>query len=53
MTKLAAWSFDAQHGGEGLQPSQPQSLERSHIELEQHLEEWIAKDVTLIGEQLC
>ncbi|MYD92714.1 MAG: DUF91 domain-containing protein [Chloroflexi bacterium] len=50
MTKLAAWSFDAQHGGEGLQPSQPQSLERSHIELEQHLEDWIAKDVTLIGE---
>ncbi|MDE2899306.1 MAG: endonuclease NucS [Chloroflexota bacterium] len=50
MTKLAAWSFDAQHGEDGAQPSQPQNLERSHIELEQHLEDWIANDVTLIGE---
>lgn len=50
MTKLAAWSFDAQHGEEGAQPSQPQQIERSHIELERHLEDWIAKDVTLIGE---
>lgn len=52
MTKLAAWSFDAQHGEEDAQPSQPQSLERSHIELEQHLEDWIANDVKLIGEGL-
>ena len=50
MTKLAAWSFNVQHGEEGAQPSQPQSLERSHIDLEQHLEDWIANDVTLIGE---
>lgn len=50
MTKLAAWSFDAQHGEEGAQPSQPRRLERSHIELERHLEDWIAKDVSLIGE---
>ena len=50
MTKLAAWSFDAPHGEEGAQPSQPQSLERSHIELEQHLEDWIANDPSLIGE---
>ena len=50
MMKLAAWRFDAQHGEEGANPSQPQSLERSHIELEQHLEDWIASDVTLIGE---
>lgn len=50
MTKLAAWSFDAQGGEEGAQPSQPRSLEHSHIELELHLEDWIANDVTLIGE---
>lgn len=50
MAELAAWSFDAQYGEEDAQPSQPQRLERSHIELEQHLEDWIAKDVTLIGE---
>lgn len=52
MTKLAAWSFDAQGGEECAQPSPPQSLERSHIELEQHLEDWIANDVKLIGEGL-
>ena len=50
MTKLAAWSFDAPQGEEGAQPSQPQSLGRSHIELEQHLEDWIANDPSLIGE---
>ena len=50
MTKLAAWSFDVPQGEEGAQPSQPQSLERSHIELEQHLEDWIANDPSLIGE---
>ncbi len=49
MTKLAAWSFDAPHREEGAQPP-PRKLERSHIELEQHLEDWIANDVTLIGE---
>lgn len=48
MTKLAAWSFDAPHG-EGNAPP-PQRLKPSHIELEQHLEDWIANDATLIGE---
>ena len=50
MAKLAAWSTDAQHDKGGAQPPQPQRLERSQIELEQHLEDWIANDVTLIGE---
>ena len=51
MAKLAAWSTDAQHDKGGAQPPQPRlRLERSQIELEQHLEDWIAKDVTLIGE---
>ena len=49
MTKLAAWSFDAQHDDTGARPP-PRRLEESHIELEQHLEDWIANDVTLIGE---
>ena len=48
MTKVAAWSFDAQYGDGDAPP--PQRLEPSHIELEQHLEDWIANDVTLIGE---
>ncbi len=48
MTKLAAWSFDAQYG-EGNAPP-PQRLKPSHIELEQHLEDWIANDPSLIGE---
>lgn len=50
MTKLAAWSFDAQGGEESTRPSQPRQIERSYIELERHLEDWIARDVTLIGE---
>ena len=49
MAKLAAWSFDAQDG-EGDAPP-PQRLEPSHIELEKHLEDWIANDVKLIGEE--
>ncbi len=48
MTKLAAWSFDSQYG-EGDAPP-PKRLEPSHIKLEQHLEDWIANDVSLIGE---
>ena len=50
MAKLAAWSTDAQHDKGGAEPPQPRRLERSQIELEQHLEDWIAKDVSLIGE---
>ena len=50
MANLAAWSTDAQHDKGSAQPPQPRRLERSQIELEQHLEDWIAKDVTLIGE---
>ena len=50
MTRLAAWSIDAQCGEGGSQPSQPQRVPRSHIGLERHLEDWIVNDVTLIGE---
>ena len=50
--KLAVWSMDAQQGEGGSQPWTPQRVGRSHIELEQHLEDWIVNDVTLIGEGL-
>ena len=50
MARLAAWSIDAQRGEGGSQPSAPQKVPRSHIELERHLEDWIVNDVTLIGE---
>ena len=49
--KLAVWSMDAQQGESGSQWT-PQRVGRSHIELEQHLEDWIVNDVTLIGEGL-
>ena len=52
MVKLAAWSVDTQHT-DGTSPrSKPKRVGRSHIELEVHLEEWIANDVTLILEGL-
>ncbi len=50
MAKLAAWSIDAQHREGDAQPSEPQRLGLSQIGLEQHLEDWIVNDVTLIGE---
>ena len=50
MAQLAAWSVDGQHG-EAIS-SQPRRVERSHIALEKHLEDWIANDVTLIAEGL-
>lgn len=50
--KLAVWSLDAQQGESGPEPRTPQRVGRSKIELEKHLEDWIVKDVTLIGEGL-
>ena len=47
MAKLAAWSSDAQNGESD---AQPRRLGLSQIGLERHLEDWIVKDLTLIGE---
>ena len=52
MTKLAAWTIDRQRGEDAAAQSGPRKVERSHIGLEKHLENWIANDVTLIGEGL-
>ena len=50
--RLAAWSID-RHVADGTsRQSVPKSVGRSHIELERHLEDWIANDVTLIAEGL-
>lgn len=47
MMQLAAWSIDRSSAGVA-----PKRLERSHIGLEKYLEDWIANDATLIGEDL-
>ena len=52
MAQLAAWSVDGQHGEGTSQQPEPRRVERSHIALEKHLEDWIANDVTLIAEGL-
>ena len=46
---LEVWSVDAQDGEGNMQKPEPQRVERSHIELELHLEDWIANDPTLIA----
>lgn len=51
MTKLAAWSFDLQHSDSGPEAA-PQRAGHAGIGLEQHLEDWIVNDVTLIAEGL-
>lgn len=50
--KLAIWSIDAQQGESSPEPWIPQRVGRSQIGLEQHLEDWIVNDVSLIGEGL-
>ena len=52
MAKLAAWTIDRQRDEDTERQSGPRKVERSHIGLEKHLEDWIANDVTLIGEGL-
>ena len=52
MAQLAAWSIVGQSGEGTLQRPEPRRVKRSHIELEEHLEDWIAADVTLIAEGL-
>ena len=52
IVKLAAWSIDRQPSEEALPPPAPHRIGHSHIGLERHLQDWIANDVTLIGEGL-
>ena len=50
--KSAVWILDPQQGESGIQSWVPQRVKRSQIGLEQHLEDWIVNDVTLIDEGL-
>ena len=52
MPRLAAWSIDRPHFEDVSQESAPKRIRRSHFGLEKWLEDWIANDVTLIGEGL-
>ena len=52
MAQLAVWSVVAQQGEATAQQPELRRLNRSHIELEVHLEDCIANDVTLIAEGL-
>lgn len=52
MMNLEVWSVDAQDGEGNMQKPEPRRVERSHIELEVHLEDWIANDPTLIAPEL-
>ena len=52
MPRLAAWSIDRPHFEGVAQESAPKRIRRSHIGLEKWLEDWIANEVTLIGEGL-
>ena len=49
MMNLEVWSVDAQDGENTMHNPEPRRVERSHIELELHLEDWIASDPTLIA----
>jgi len=51
--KLAVWRIDGQQRADGdAQRSDPVKVGRARIGLEKHLEDWIARDVTLIAEGL-
>ena len=52
MMNLAVWSVHVQDGEGTLQQPDPHRVERSQIELERHLEDWIANDSTLIAQGL-
>ena len=52
MSRLGVWSIAGQVAEEGLEQPEPRAVARSAIGLERHLEDWIAKDVTLIAEGL-
>ncbi|MCY3591071.1 MAG: endonuclease NucS [Acidobacteria bacterium] len=50
--KLAAWTIEEQHKKQAQQQWEPRRIERSQIDLEKHLEDWIVNDVSLIGQGL-
>ena len=52
MANPAAWSTNQKGGKEDARPPAPKRIGRSHVELEKHFEDWIANNVTLIGEGL-
>ncbi len=52
MARHAAWAIEEQQAESVSQPSGPKRVARSKIELERHLEDWIANDVALIAEDL-
>ena len=52
MARHAAWTIEEQQAENVSQPSGPKRVARSEIELERHLEDWIANDVALIAEDL-
>jgi len=54
VAKLGVWRVDSPERDDeaGKGSSQPRPVQRSHIELERHLEDWIANDSTLIAEGL-
>ena len=52
MAKLAMWSVEEGSGDNGTDLAEPKVVGRSSIGLEKWLEEWIVKDVSLIGEGL-
>ena len=43
--RLSAWAVDPRPGDAASTPPAPTRVGRSHIELEKHLEDWIANDV--------
>lgn len=49
MLKLAAWTIEKQPEKEGPQQWEPQRIERSRIDLEKHLEDWIVNDASSSG----
>jgi len=53
MSKLAVWSIEEEPGGNDAGLAEPKRVERRpSVGLEKHLEDWIVKDVSLIGEGL-
>ena len=52
MGKLAVWSIDPRSAESGSQESEPKRLEPSSVGLEKCLEDWIVRDVSLIGQGL-
>lgn len=52
MSKLAVWSITERVGENGAETAEPKRVGRSTVGLEKYLEDWIVKDVSLIGEGL-